>query len=534
MRSGEGVAQYYDTLSDVVAFAELFGAARSRTSTTRVLHRVVALVSGRCRFRQLMPRTFLRSLVLLALAICALVASGLALPAGGALAHNTLLSSDPADGALLPAAPTQITWEFDRSVPLETMTVTLIDAAGVRSEVSGSAHGAAGDTQVITPLPSLEPGDVSLRWRLVGADGHPITGRVDFSISTTTAQPENAAAVPETVVAVPSNADDATTAEASVVDRGDGAFSTPSALRWVLRYGSYLAIMAVVGILLASALIWPGAGTHPLLRWVLNRSLLAIALLAFLQVLVIASDISGSAPWSSFGSIDAATTTDAGMAFMIRIVVAVAMWIVLFQYRLDHPDVYWTAVSLPGLALLATWAFAGHSASMRWPTIGVLTDVAHHAAAAAWIAGLAIVGWIVIPRTTPEVMVPAVRNFSRVAAISVAVLVATGLTQSWRLVGSPANLLDADHGRYLAAKMVVLVAMLLVANANRRRVDGRLDEPSTLAHHVGPLRQAIVAEFAIGLVIIAITAAMVVSPPTTSETEAGASSDPSEPVYYTL
>lgn len=483
-----------------------------------------------------MPRTLLRPLILFALVTFTLVASALALPTGEVFAHNTLLSSDPADGASLASAPTQITWEFDKAVPLETMTVTLIDATGARSELSGSTHGAAGDTQVITPLPALAPGEVSLRWRLVGPDGHPITGRVDITVNTATAttQPLTATTSPQTVVTIPSNADDATTAESSVADGGDGAFSTPSAMRWVLRYGSYLAIMAVVGILLTSASVWSGAGTYPLLRWILNRSLLAIALLAFVQVLVIASDISGSTPWSSFGSIDAATATDAGMAFMIRIVLALAMWIVLFQYRLVYPDLYWTAVSLPGLGLLATWAFAGHSSSMRWPTIGVVTDVAHHAAAATWIAGLAIVGWIVIPRTKPEVMVPAVRNFSRVAAISVAVLVVTGLVQSWRLVGNPANLLDADHGRYLAVKIVVLAAMLLLANANRRRVDGRLDETSTLAHHVGPLRQAVVVEFAIGLVIIAITAAMVVSPPATSEIETGASSELSTPVYYTL
>lgn len=477
-----------------------------------------------------MPRTLLHRLVLIALATCA---AALALPTGGVLAHNTLLSSDPADGASLPTAPTQITWEFDKPVPLETMTVTLIDATGVRSELSGSVHGAAGDTQVITPLPALAPGDVSLRWRLVGADGHPITGRVDVTISTATTQPESATDASGPEVAGPSTDDDAN-ATATVANGDDDGFSTPSAMRWVLRYGSYLAIMAVVGIFVTSATVWSGAGTHPLLRWILSRSLIAVALLAFLQVLVIASDISGSAPWSSFGSIDAATTTDAGMAFMIRIVLALAMWIVLFGYRLDHPDVYWTAVSLPGLGLLATWAFAGHSTSMRWPTIGVVTDVAHHAAAAAWISGLAIVGWMVIPRTTVEVMVPAVRRFSRVAAISVAVLVATGLVQSVRLVGNPANLLDADHGRYLAVKVVVLVAMLLVANVNRRRVDGRLDDTSTLTHHLGPLRQAIVVEFAIGLVIIAITAAMVVSPPATSDTEAGAPNELSESIYYVL
>jgi len=198
---------------------------------------------------------------------------------------------------------------------------------------------------------------------------------------------------------------------------------------------------------------------------------------------------------------------------------------VLFRAVIVHRDVRWTAVSLPGLGLLATWAFAGHARSMRWPAVGVATDVTHHAAAAAWIAGLAIVGWVVIPTTTADVMAPSVRRFSRVAAISVVVLVVTGLVQSVRLVGSPTDLLDADHGRYLVAKIVVLAAMLGIANANRRRIDHRLDDPAHVERHIGTLRRAVVAEFAIGLVIVAITAAMVVSPPSSSQIEEGAPTD---------
>ena len=292
--------------------------------------------------------------------------------------------------------------------------------------------------------------------------------------------------------------------------------STPSFVRWLLRYGSYLAIMATVGILLTTAYVWAGADTHPLLRQLLSRSLLATAALAFVQLLVVASDVAGKAPWSSFGSVDAAMTTDAGMALAIRIVLALVMWVLLFQYELVHPDVYWTAVTLPGLGLLATWAFAGHSASMRWPAIGVATDVAHHAAAAAWIAGLAIVGWIVIPTCESDVVVPTVRRFSRLAAVSVAVLVVTGLVQTVRLVGNPMDLFEVDHGRYLAVKIVLLVMMLAVANINRRRIDQRLDDTDSIDRHVAPLRQAILAEFAIGLAIVAITAAMVVSPPLTA------------------
>jgi copper transport protein len=470
-------------------------------------------------------------LFLFALVLCGALATMLGAATGTVSAHNSLVSSDPADGATLPVAPTQIVWTFDKSAPLDTLTVTLIEASGTRSELTGSTHGAAGDTEVITPLPALAPGDVSVRWRLVGPDGHPVTGRVDFVIE----QPVGGGADVETtapadVAGTPTNA----TPPVDTATFDDEDASTPSALRWLFRYGSYLAIMAVVGILVTTAAVWAGAATSPLLRLILSGSLIATAVLGFLQLLVIAADISGEGLLTSFGSIDAALSTDAGVALAIRIVLAVAMWLVLFQYRDIDPEVHWTAVSFAGLGLLATWSFAGHSSSMRWPEIGIVADVAHHAAAAAWIAGLAIVGWIVIPTTTTDVLVPAVRRFSRLAATCVAVLVVTGLIQTARLVGAPGNLVDNDHGRYLLVKLLVLGAMLWLANLNRQRVNRRLDDTEGVEQHLGAIRKGVVAEFAFGLVIVAITAAMVVSPPATNESNADGPPPASLDVYYNV
>jgi copper transport protein len=384
----------------------------------------------------------------------------------------------------------------------------------------------------VTPLPPLEPGTVSIRWRLVSPDGHPITGRVGLTIEA--AATPTAPNTPTTEAPTsPDSTVPTTLAPTSTLDDGgDGSFSTPSAVRWVLRYASYLAIMAVLGILLTDAYVWGGAGDHPLLRRIVGWSLTTVAALGFLQALVIASDITGEPPWRSFGALDAATSTTAGMALMLRVVLAGAMWLIVFRYRTAHADVYGSALRLLGLALLATWAFAGHAGSMRWPELGVITDVAHHAAAALWIAGLAIVGWIVIPSSDDGVIVTTVRRFSSVAAICVGVLVVTGLFQSWRLVGNPGDLFAADHGRYLVLKVAALAGMLVFADRNRRRLRRTLDV-GHLERHVRAVRRGVVTEFAIGLVIIAITAAMVVSPPATSDVAAAGTSD--EPaVYYTL
>jgi copper transport protein len=439
---------------------------------------------------------------------------GATLPSAPVAAHNALVSSDPADGASLPTPPTEIRWVFDRSVPLDTMTVTLIEASGVRTELPGSTHGPSGDREVITPLPALAPGEVSVRWRLVGPDGHPVSGRVDFAVLGAVAVGADATA-PEAVTApVTPSSVPATPIDDAAATEAETGTSVPSGIRWVFRFASYLAIMAVVGILLVGAFVWAGAGTAPLLRRILSVSLVSIGALAVAQLLVVASDISGEWPWSSVGSVDAALTTDAGVALAVRAVIALFMWLALFRLDLGHPDVYGAAVVLPGLALLATWAFAGHASSMRWPVAGVVTDVAHHAAAAAWIAGLAIVGWMVIPAGADDV-VPVVRRFSTMAMTCVAVLVVTGLVQSARLVGSPLDLFAADHGRYLAAKLAVLVVMLVLADRNRRRLAARLDRPE--AGRISGIRRGVIAEFALGMAIVGITAAMVVSPPATGE-----------------
>jgi copper transport protein len=157
--------------------------------------------------------------------------------------------------------------------------------------------------------------------------------------------------------------------------------------------------------------------------------------------------------------------------------------------------------------------------------LGVVTDVAHHAAAAAWIVGLAVTALLVIPGATAEMMAPTVRRFSRVAGASVVVLIVTGLIQTVRLVGNPTGLLDVRHGKYLVVKVVVLGAMLAVANVNRRRVHSGLDDATTEDRHIHVLRQAVLVEFALGLAIVAITAAMVVSPPAIAQLETGSSGD---------
>ncbi len=452
--------------------------------------------------------------------------------ANPASAHNTLLSSDPVDGGTLAAAPTQMTLVFDKSVPLDTLSIELIDASGVRTTLSGSKHGATGDTEVVTPLPPLPPGEVTTRWRLVGPDGHPITGRVSFTIDVPVATTQPATATTLSAGAPATDPAPSTTV-ALAAEVSDGAsdvgfeepWSTPSSTRWLFRLLSYLAIMTLGGVIATTAFVWERAWSHPSLQRVAMYALVAAMALAIAQLLVIASDIRGAPLWNAFDGISGALETDAGVALVVRIVLIVGLAWVMFMMRAHDEWTRWVVAGGCTLLLLATWAYAGHSRSMRWSLIGVPLDVAHHAAAAAWIGGLAIVGIIAIRDTESDEMVDVVQRFARLAAVSVAVIVGTGAIQAVRLVGSPTQLLAVDHGRYLLLKLVVMGVMLKVADINRQRINRRFtDRGSVTPLVVYNLRRAMGTELAVGLGVIAVTAAMVVSPPAVAQEMTSAAS----------
>jgi copper transport protein len=469
--------------------------------------------------------------LLLLVAVAIVCVLGFASPAR---AHNSLVSSDPADGAELAAAPSQMMFRFDKSVPLDTVSVELIDGTGIRTELEQFAHGPAGDTEVIATLPAIGAGEVTVRWRLVGPDGHPITGRVSFTVAaaaTTTAAATTLAPGTSTSVpaATPTSVPPPPTTTTPAIfggggvdgDQGDGfaePYSTPDAARWLFRAASYVAIIVIGGVIATSAFVWNGAARHDTLRRVVLYALGTAVVLAVVQLLVIASDIEAKAPWSAWGGVSAAFETDAGTAFGLRILLLGIVGAVLYLVPTISEQTRWLTAGAVVLLLLGTWAFAGHSRSMRWPILGIPLDIAHHAAAAAWLGGLAIVGLVAARECSVRELTGVVQRFASVAKYSVIVVVGTGLLQGVRLVGSPGRLFEANHGRYLVVKLVALGVMLWIADVNRRRVGIRFQKAATATRRaVENLRRAMATELALGLAIIGITAAMVVSPPAVAD-----------------
>jgi len=93
-------------------------------------------------------------------------------------AHAKLLSTSPAAGAELGAAPKVLTLDFNESVKLAVLKVS-----SDGKDISVPYDGGATAAHVAVPLPPLAPGTYQVKWSALTADdGHVVKGTFSFVI----------------------------------------------------------------------------------------------------------------------------------------------------------------------------------------------------------------------------------------------------------------------------------------------------------------------------------------------------------------
>lgn len=109
--------------------------------------------------------------------LTALLATLVVLAPAGALAHDELHSSDPADGATV-EAPEELVLRFSGDIA----------QVGAQLQISGAGRDLADGSPVVQgsdlvqPLTDLAPGDYEVVWRVTSSDGHPISGELGFTV----------------------------------------------------------------------------------------------------------------------------------------------------------------------------------------------------------------------------------------------------------------------------------------------------------------------------------------------------------------
>lgn len=383
--------------------------------------------------------------------------------ASPASAHAALTGSDPQDGAVVATAPKEVTLTFSEQVALGEDSIRVLDPSGKRADTEAAPRDLHSGSTVkygVALRGSLPDGTYTVAWQAVSADSHPVSGAFTFSIG----------APSETTVALPDN------------EAGGGLVGT---LYDIARYAAYAGFIVLAGGAAFVLACWQrGAGARPLQRLVVRGWMTLTA--ATLAMLLLRSSYAGSGKLGDVLDLDglkAVLDTKPGAALVSRLLLlgASALFVaVLFGTYAKREDprekkdltfglAIGGAVIAAGIA--GTWALAEHASTGIQPGIAMPVDVLHLLAVAAWLGGL--VALLTALYRTPDLTSAAVRRFSTIAFVSVLVLVATGVYQSWRQVGTWSALTDTGYGQLLLVK-VGLVAVLVGIASVSRRWTGRL------------------------------------------------------------
>ncbi|MFF8989591.1 copper resistance CopC/CopD family protein [Streptomyces sp. NPDC014983] len=428
----------------------------------------------------------LRALVLLLLAVAGALLAG----AGPAAAHAALTGSDPAQGVVVQQPPARVSLTFSEKVAVNNDSLRVLDPGG-RAVQTGAPANVSGTTYAVRLKGGLGKGTYTVTYEVVSADSHPVAGAYTFSIG----------APSRTVV------------PGSGPTVGGGVVGD---LYQAGRYVSYAGFIVLAGGAAFVLVCWRrGAGVRALQRLVVGGWLALTAATLWLLLLRGSYTSSGKvADVFDLGLLGQVLQTKAGAALVSRLLLlaAAALFIaVLFgsyhrrEEGAEKRDLTF-GLGLGGVVVAAglasSWAMAEHASVGLQPGIAMPVDVVHLLAVAAWLGGLtALLGALYrAPAETP-VEAAAVRRFSRLALGSVLVLVATGVYQSWRQLGSWSAFTDTRYGQLLLAKIALVAVMVGIASVSRRWT-GRLADQGAEGekgpHEEGSERESVTAAKAAG------------------------------------
>ncbi len=189
------------------------------------------------------------------------------------------------------------------------------------------------------------------------------------------------------------------------------------------------------------------------------------------------------------------------------IVFVAAMAVALLAKPHKKPAALWLV--LLGTVVLGASVMTNHAASrMDGRVLLVALSLLHELATGLWIGGLPflLMGlWVSGDRPTQWYIT---QRFSRLALVSVGVIVATGVGMSLSYIGSVHAVYGTSYGVMVAAKAVMLCALLVLGGVNYLLL--RKSSPEAAMPR---LRRLVEAEIGIGITIILAAASVTSQPP---------------------
>jgi copper transport protein len=510
-----------------------------------------------------------RALLLLVVAtVCAAGAFvGLADPAS---AHAVVIGSSPTDGQTLPAAPEDVQITFSEHVSADKNGLTVLNSSGERVDNGDAQVGTTGNVLSATLRSGLADGTYVMNYRVISADGHPVSAAIVFGIGD------------QTVID--------TSGIKTLTASTNPAFEFAAG---VARFVTYAAALLAAGLSIFVTFVHDQGPDRWRLTPVVRIAAVVAGVGAVATVAIQAALVTGNgfAAMTDTSTLRRALTEGLDWATVL-LLVGLAM--VHLSSDADRPVVGQSLAFYGSLGVTASFAFWGHTTTVNPAWIMFLADFTHVAAAAIWLGGLvglavtlrlrsspmreaeptalssvpAVAAGVSRPSrlealpeypTTPEPPAPEhddesvgpsascarmVATFSTIAGASILLLVIAGVTLAWKELGGFSALSTTTYGRLVLLKVGVLLVILLAASYNRfwllpeieqeEREEDEEQPPQETGEDQGEpgarpmargawrhLRRSLVAEVAGITVVLGITAVLVnTTPPSTTASNA--------------
>ena len=245
-----------------------------------------------------------------------------------------------------------------------------------------------------------------------------------------------------------------------------------------------------------------------------------------IQIAAAGGALTGTVIWISLQTIQIFDTLDTesvwtvltGTGFGRMAVLRIGLIILAFAlfFILRSGGWSWIAQALLGGAVVSSFAWSGHGVRDEG-VAGVFHlggDLLHLLGAGVWFGALVPLGLLILMslRTRSDKYAyftyDALERFSGIGPAVVAVLVLTGLINSWFLIGidRPGALFTTLYGQLLLIKLVFFAGMLALAAANRYRLSpglgAALRDGEGMETALQKLRWSVLSETALALLVL--------------------------------
>jgi len=195
------------------------------------------------------------------------------------------------------------------------------------------------------------------------------------------------------------------------------------------------------------------------------------------------------------------TTTALGRALLLQAIWAAAAAMAFSVARMGRQR-GWSAAAIATLVLAIVPALSGHAAAADPVIPAQVAVVVHVLGAGVWIGTLATL-WRIARKASDATLKSLLEAFHPVALGGAAMLVASGLYQTWSIVERPAQLVTTAWGGLLMAKLAVLCVVLALGYRHWKSAEAQVGSGERAV-----LRASMQRELTLALLVLLITGAL--------------------------